>query len=106
MSAIDEKYAALGGAKSILREPVIAETTTPDGVGRVRHYQGGSIDWHPSAVAHMVRGAIREKWSVLGWERSFLGFPITDETQAPDKKGYFTHFQGGSIYWHPATSAH
>jgi hypothetical protein len=106
MSAIDDKYAALGGAKSILREPLVPETTTPDGVGHFRHYQDGSIYWHPSTGAHMVRGAIRQKWASLGWERSPLGYPTTDETATPDKKGFFTHFQGGSIYWHPATGAH
>ena len=43
---------------------------------------------------------------VLGWERSFLGYPLTDETATPDGVGRYNHFQGGSIYWTPATGAH
>jgi hypothetical protein len=31
--------------------------------------------------AHEVHGAIRGKWSSLGWERSFLGYPLTETTR-------------------------
>jgi len=53
-----------------------------------------------------VHGAIRDEWSSLGWERSFLGYPVTDETVAPDGVGHYNHFQNGSIYWSPSTGAH
>jgi hypothetical protein len=42
----------------------------------------------------------------LGWERSFLRYPKTDETVTPDGIGRYNHFQGGSIYWTPLTGAH
>ncbi|MCB0064179.1 MAG: hypothetical protein KDE19_18780 [Caldilineaceae bacterium] len=106
MSAIDDKYAVLGGANSFLGKPVIPESSTPDGIGAFRHYEFGSIYWSPSTGAHEVHGAIRGKWSALGWERSFLGYPITDESVTPDGVGRFNHFQGGSIYWTPSTGAH
>jgi hypothetical protein len=35
-----------------------------------------------------------------------LGFPLTDELGTPDGIGRFNHFEGGSIYWTPATGAH
>lgn len=79
MSAIDDKYVALGGAGNFLGAPVSQETSTPDGVGHFRHYQGGSIYWTPQTGAHEVHGAIREKWASLDWERSVLGYPTTDE---------------------------
>jgi hypothetical protein len=103
---ISKKYDQLGACKSFLGAPLNSETATSDGKGRFNHFQGGSIYWHPATGAHEVHGAIRDKWESLGWERSFLGYPTTDETATPDGKGRFNHFQGGSIYWHPATGAH
>jgi uncharacterized protein with LGFP repeats len=102
---IREKYASLGWERSFLGYPVTDETPTPDGVGRFNHFQGGSIYWTPQTGAQEVHGAIRVKWASLGWERSFLGYPVTDETPTPDGVGRFNHFQGGSIYWTPQTGA-
>lgn len=106
MSDIDVKYAALGGGGGFLGSPTTGENIAPDGVGHYRHYQGGSIYWSPATGAHEVHGDIRGKWSSLGWERSFLGYPLTDETTTPDGVGRYNHFQGGSIYWTPGTGAH
>lgn len=106
MSDIDVKYAALGGPGGFLGSPTTAESVAPDGIGRFRHYANGSIYWTPATGAHEVHGAIRGKWSSIGWERSVLGYPITDETVTPDGVGRFNHFQGGSVYWTPATGAH
>jgi uncharacterized protein with LGFP repeats len=106
VSAIDDKYAGLGGPAGFLGSPATPEQVAPDGVGRFRHYQHVSIYWTPATGAHEVHGDIRGKWSSLGWELSFLGYPLTDETTTPDGVGRFNHFQGGSIYWTPTTGAH
>jgi M6 family metalloprotease-like protein len=103
---IKEKWVSLKGANGFLGFPLTDELATPDGVGRYNHFQGGSVYWTPSTGAHEVHGAIRSKWSSLGWERGFLGYPLTDEMTTPDGKGKYTHFQGGSIYWTSATGAH
>jgi len=100
---IRKKYDALGGPGGFLGQPQTDETGTPDGVGRYNHFQGGSIYWTPRTGAHEVHGDIRGKWSSLGWERSFLGYPLTDESVTPDHVGRYNHFQGGSIYWTPGT---
>jgi uncharacterized protein with LGFP repeats len=105
MTAIDDKYQALGGPGGWLGQPTIAESPAPDGVGRYRHFANGSIYWHPQTGAWEVHGAIRGLWSSLGWERSFLGYPSTDESAAPDGVGRYNHFQGGSIYWTQQTGA-
>ena len=104
--AIDAKYRALGGCSSFLGAALTEERTTPDGIGRFNHFQGGSIYWTPDTGAFEVHGAIRDKWAELGWETGFLRYPITDETKTPDGVGRFNHFQGGSIYWTPSTGAH
>ena len=100
------KYDQLGACRSFLGSPLTSETATPDGQGRYNHFRGGSIYWHPKIGARVIHGAIRDKWASLGWERSFLGYPTTDETATPDGRGRYNHFQGGSIYWHPKTRAH
>lgn len=102
---ISQKYASLGGSTGWLGPSTTGITTCPDRVGAFQHYANGSIYWSPSSAAHEVHGLIRARWSSLGWERSFLGYPLTDETACPDGVGRYNHFQGGSIYWSPATGA-
>jgi hypothetical protein len=106
MTLIDRKYQELGGAGGALGRPVTDERSTPDGRGHFRHYEGGSIYATLQTDAHEIHGPIRDKWAALGWERSFLGYPETDELVAPDKRGHFNHFQEGSIYWTQETGAH
>jgi uncharacterized protein with LGFP repeats len=67
---IDEKYTQLGGASGFLGKPVIQEMVCPDQTGHFRHYEHGSIYWSPASDAHEVHGAIRDRWSALGWETS------------------------------------
>jgi len=45
-------------------------------------------------------------WAQNGWERSELGFPVSDEMTAPDGVGRQSNFQFGSIYWTPSTGAY
>ena len=99
------KWEALSWERGFLGYPLTDETGTPDGVGRYNHFQGGSIYWTPSTGAHEVHGDIRGKWEALSWERGFLGYPLTDETGAPDGVGRYNDFQGGTIYWSPLSGA-
>jgi uncharacterized protein with LGFP repeats len=99
-------WARLGWERGALGFPTTDERGTPDGRGRFNHFErGGSVYWTPATGAREVRGAIRATWARLGWERSALGFPVTDETAAADGVGRFNHFEGGSIYWTPQTGA-
>jgi hypothetical protein len=102
---IERKYLELGGEQSVLGRPQGEERPTPDGVGRFRHFERGSIYWHPSTGAHEVHGLIRQKWQELGWERSFLGYPTSDEIPLPNRTGAYSQFQGGAIYWYAANNA-
>lgn len=103
---IGEKYRSLGSENGFLGAPIIPESPAPDGVGRYRHYEHGSIYWSPSTGPHEVHGSIRDKWAALGWEQSFLGYPTSDQTRTTDRVGGFSAFQRGSIYWSPDTGAH
>jgi hypothetical protein len=103
--AIQQKYSELGGEGSILGKATTGLSQCPDGVGYYIHYEHGSIYWSPSTGAHEVHGAIREKWASIGWERSLLGYPTTDETDASGG-GKYNDFERGSIYWKRSVGAH
>lgn len=87
--------------KYFLGAPMSDEFRTPQKNGAGQHFEGGSIYWSPTTGAYEVHGSIKDKWASLGWENSFLGFPVTDETATPDGFGRFNFFQGGAIYFHP-----
>lgn len=101
---IYKKWQQLGGIKWGI--PDTDEIGTPDGVGRFNHFNGftASIYWTPNTGAQSINGGIREKWESLGWERSYLGYPTSDETDFPDG-GRVNAFEHGGIYWWPDTGA-
>ena len=101
--AIRVKWAALGGHRSFLGYPQTDETGCPDGRGRFNHFEGGSIYWTPQTGADEVHGAIRDLWASMGWERSGLRYPVTDEGAMAG--GRVSRFEGGEITWTPAGGA-
>src|SRR4029450_13386572 len=101
---ISDKYAQLGGTAGFLGQPTIAETPTPDGVGRYRHYEGGSIYRHPGTGAHEGHGLIGQRWAELNWEQGYLGYPITDEINTVDGGGRVSRFEGGELIWNKKTN--
>uniref|UniRef100_UPI003FA57756 LGFP repeat-containing protein n=1 Tax=Kineococcus sp. G2 TaxID=3127484 RepID=UPI003FA57756 len=101
-SAIETKYAQLGGAAGFLGAATSAEGPAQNG-GRYRHYRGGSIYASSATGAHVLTGAIRDEFARLGWEGS-LGFPLHDESPAA-RGGRYLHLQKGSLYFSPATGA-
>lgn len=101
--AIGGAYARTGGAAGMLGLPTAAEAATPDGKGRYQKFAHGIVYWTPATGARIIGGAIGDKYAALGYERSRLGFPITDEIKL--KAGALQRFQGGSIYWSPKTPA-
>lgn len=88
----------------------IHETATSDSLGRYSKFQKGSekgaIYWTPSTGAYEIHGGIDAKWSSLGGEQSFLGYPTSDETPTGNSGGRYNNFQGGSIYWSPRTGVY
>lgn len=95
--AIRAKWLEFGGETGPLGKPATAEMETPDGVGRFVHYDNKSIYWSPSTGARVVQGDIRKEWAKLGWEKSYLGYPTSDEYDIPG--GRRSNFQNGTITW-------
>ncbi|WP_138758606.1 PQQ-dependent sugar dehydrogenase [Modestobacter altitudinis] len=101
VGAIYDAWARAGWEGGRLGFPTSDETVTPGGAGRFNHFERGSVYWTPTTGAHVVEGDILLRWATLGWERSYLGFPTSDEYGVPG--GRRTDFQGGSITWDAAT---
>jgi len=81
--------------------PTTDERMAPDRVGRYNHFEGGSVYWTPRTGAHEVHGLIRDRWAALGWERSYLGYPTSDEYSVPG--GRRTNFERGYVTFTAAT---
>ncbi|MEQ0559876.1 PQQ-dependent sugar dehydrogenase [Amycolatopsis sp. NEAU-NG30] len=100
---IRKKWAALGYERG-LGYPTTDELGTPDGIGRYNHFSlGHSIYYTTATGAHAVKGEIRKRWAALGWERSYLRYPRTDEYVTNGV--YRSDFQGGYITYTLATGA-
>jgi hypothetical protein len=104
--AIRDKWASEG--RESFGYPLTDESSTPDGVGRFNHFRafqsGGSstdrsIYWTPAIGAQDVRDGIRTTWANLGWELSFLGYPVSGEYDSG--LGRRSDFERGSIVWTP-----
>jgi uncharacterized protein with LGFP repeats len=99
--AIRDKWAELGWERGF-GYPLTDELTTPDGKGRFQDFERCSIHWTPETGAHETHGAIRGLWASMGWERSWLGYPTSDEQAYPGVNGgRVNYFQGGYIVWVP-----
>ena len=95
--------------------PITDELPTGNRRGLYNHFRAlqfpnhpeSSIFWSEANGAHAVYGAIRDRWARLGWERSRLGFPISDEQAAPDAGPNYRRvkFEYGFILWSPRTGA-
>ncbi|MFE3289576.1 alpha/beta hydrolase-fold protein [Rhodococcus sp. NPDC059234] len=74
--------------------------------GVAQDYRNGRVFFSPGTGAQVVAGMIGGAYQGAGGPAGPLGFPTTSESQAPDGRGRFNHFQNGSIYWTPQTGAH
>lgn len=104
--AIRDRWASLGWETGICGYPTTDENTCPDGVGKYNHLTGkdsfnASIYWTPSTGAWEVHGKIREKWSSIGWERSSVGYPTSNEYTVSGTNWKRNNFQYNTITWRP-----
>ncbi len=103
--AIEKAYDRDGGA-GFFGNPVGPESAAQG--GRFQAFQKGcSIYWSVGTDAHDICGLIRDRYAQLGWEKSPLGFPLSDEHPAGnDNQGRYNMFPSGVIYWSQETGAH
>lgn len=107
---IGQKWTALGGASSVVGEPILEELDALFG-GRFQDFEHGMIIWHPERApgAWAVYGRILEVFRDSGSEQSW-GFPTMDERDAaaaPDGTvGRYQYFEDAVILWSADTDAH
>lgn len=103
--AIAAKYDSIGGPSSSLGYVTSGEVCGLTNGGCGQYFQNGLIYWSPATGASVLRGAILDKWRSVGFETGALGYPTTDEICGLANGGCGQYFQGGMIYWSPATGA-
>jgi hypothetical protein len=107
--AIRAKWATLRWEAGVLGYPMTDERVTPDRIGRFNHFSSthsrsnmdGSIYWTRKTGAHAVYGPIRAKWASMGWEKSCLGYPVSDVKNV--SSGQYCQFQKGTITYDKVT---
>ncbi|MDQ1377598.1 MAG: hypothetical protein QOK20_3328 [Acidimicrobiaceae bacterium] len=104
--AIRDNWRSNGAVAGFLGFPLGDPVVTSGGAGRSQQFQGGTIIWSAPTGAHEIHGAVRDNWNSNGGTTGFLGYPLTDALVTPDGAGRSQQFQGGYIFWLPATGAH
>ncbi|WP_372460102.1 alpha/beta hydrolase-fold protein [Nocardia coffeae] len=102
--AILEAWGKQGSERGPAGYPTGPETRTPNRDGVVQGFQNGPMYFSAKTGAHRVLGLILGKYAQLGFENSFLGFPIAEE-QPVANAGRISRFEGGNIYWSPLSGA-
>jgi len=99
IGSIRHRWAELGWEGGVLGYPTNDETSTPDNRGRFNQFQRGCIYWTKEHGACELPQDVADKWAEMGWEQSYLGFPVRDEKESKDlaSKQYFS-FEGGQLF--------
>jgi len=105
---IGEKYYAMGGIRSVLGVPKLAEMASQL-AGRFQEFDKGIILWHARTGAFAIHGKILEGFRATGSETRW-GFAQMDEMNAAKspvtaQQGRFQYFENGLFLWTPATGA-
>ncbi len=83
-----------------------AEELAASGTGRHQEFERGSVYWKHATGAQIIRGAVRARWLGLGGPTSLLGYPTTQEVDAPPVAGARRQeFERGTICWSRASGA-
>ncbi|MGO2539615.1 MAG: D-alanyl-D-alanine carboxypeptidase family protein [Specibacter sp.] len=88
-----------GAERGPLGYPISGENCTLINGGCVQKYQGGYVYWQPSTGSYPVHGGIGAKWVQMGYERSPLAYPVSDERCGGAPPSCVQYFQGGTITW-------
>ena len=99
---IGSKWQQVNGA-SMLGLPTSNENGGLPYGGVYQLFQNGVVYWSPATGAYVSKGAIRNTYAQIGYERSRLGYPTSDEYAI--STGVAQNYQGGLITWNSKTGA-
>jgi hypothetical protein len=92
------KWATLKWEAGLLGYPILDNAAVTG--GECQAFQNGCLYHEDGKPVVAVHGAILNSWAKAGYEKSPLGWPITDETPFGD--GVVQQFDHGKIYWSPS----
>lgn len=69
-------------------------------------FERGTIYWSENTGGHNIHGGIKDKWTSLGYEWGWLGFPTSNEIGGLKDGGVYQSFENGVIYYTDSTGAH
>lgn len=93
------------GAESGLGLPISKEVCGLRSGGCAQAFAKGNVYWSPYTGARIVKGVINHRWRASAGHDGVLGYPVTNEVCGQPASGCIQRFQGGMIYWSPATGA-
>lgn len=91
------------GKETIIGYPTADETAITGGLSQ--SFTKGAIVWSAATGAHHSSGAIRSYWITWGAETGRMKYPTTDLVCGLVNGGCRQEYQGGAMYWSPATGA-
>lgn len=95
------RYVSLGAEAGFLGYPQTDELSTALGTGQFNHFTKESIYWTSDTGAWEIHGALRDRWWQLEGDRSWLGYPLSNEENWNDENnqpmGRVSHFQNGIL---------
>lgn len=97
------KYAQLGYSNHPLGLPAGDRQYNPVKGNEYQVFDGGVINQY-GGNAYETHGAILATWNALGGANGVLGLPTSDEGQTARVNGRYETFQGGNLYYNPATN--
>ncbi|QXG77177.1 hypothetical protein KUM42_06575 [Modestobacter sp. L9-4] len=103
---IKDAWAASGWEGGALGYPLSDESCGLVGDGCWSRFQKGSIYYAPATGTQTVLdGPVSDRWAAQGRENGALGYPVSGTMCGLAGGGCWQVFQGGSVYWTPATGA-
>jgi uncharacterized protein with LGFP repeats len=103
--AIRGEWGGLGYESGSLGYPITNEVCGRPASGCQQEFQGGTIYWSPGTGAHAVGGGIKARFDQQGGLAAYLAYPLTGEVCNQPGGGCYQWFQGGVVFWSPATGA-
>ena len=100
---IRSKWGSMGYETSELGYPTGAVVCGIRDNGCYQNFQGGAILWSQASGAQPSTGPIRARYASLGYETSFLGYPVAATSCTLPGGACYQNYQGGSITWSPTT---
>ncbi|MGH3441770.1 MAG: LGFP repeat-containing protein [Nitriliruptorales bacterium] len=76
------------------------------GSTQLQTFEDGVLVWSEEHGAHVLRGAIADRYRAAGGPSSPWGVPVEDQRAVGDGRGEVVALTEGRLWWSPATGAH